>query len=104
MIDAYQERWLGTALLGLLYHRARSLRLRTLVVYSSPAGSRFVERLRRLGGVSAFQDGLLRIELPVHADPMFLPRNQVADRLRTLLREYEAAFGQGRTPRRRHVA
>jgi GNAT superfamily N-acetyltransferase len=107
VVDSYQERGLGTALLGLLYHRARALDVRTLRVYTAPTGGRFAERLRRLGAVSQFQDGLLQLDLPVHADPIFLPRNHMGHRLRQLLREYDAAFGglRGTGARNgRHVA
>jgi GNAT superfamily N-acetyltransferase len=105
VVDACQERGLGTSLLGLLYHRATLIGLRSLRVFTTPANDRFARRLRRLGGVSAFQDGALRIELPIHRAPDALPRNPVAERLRRLLREYEAAFGSPiRRPDRRLVA
>lgn len=105
VVDASQERGLGTSLLGLLYHRASVLGLRSLRVFTTPINDRFARRLRRLGAVSGFQDGALRIELPIHREAAALPRNPVAERLRRLLREYEAAFGAPiRIPDRRQVA
>jgi GNAT superfamily N-acetyltransferase len=105
VVDACQERGLGTTLLGLLYHRATVLGLRSLRVFTTPANDRFARRLRRLGAVSRFHDGALRIELPIHREPAALPRNPVAARIRQLLREYEAAFGAPiPLPDRRHAA
>jgi len=108
IVDAYQQRWLGTTMLGLLYHRARAGGIRTLRCYVPPVGGAFADRLRRLGAVARLRDGLVELDLPVYDDPAYLPKNPVGDRLRQLLDDFDASFARTwrdrRSPTRARVA
>jgi len=99
VIDAYQGRGLGNALLALLYQCARRRGVRTLRSVLLPERRRLVEKLLALGAAGRVRDGVLELDLPVHLDDGALPRTPAAERLRRDLARLRAARVQARRER-----
>lgn len=70
VIDAYQNKGIGTALFCLLYNIARLQGIQTLIAEVHPANRKILNFLSRWGITEKFQDGVIEVEFPVHQDEM----------------------------------
>jgi len=91
VIDLYQRRGVGIALFALLYHLAQRGGVAALRATLHPSRNGLADRLRQLGAVGRFRDGVLQLDLPVHHDLSRLPSTALAQHLRRTVEGVERA-------------
>lgn len=79
ILDGYQNRGLGTLLLGVLNLCAAEQGIKLLRSYVLAENTPFIGKLRRLGAETRHEgEGLMRLDLPVYARKRQLPDNPSA--------------------------
>lgn len=95
VIDSYQRQGLGTILASLLYLIAGEVGVRTLRGAILPENRFLIEWLHALGASTRFEEGLIRVEMPVVQDVSALPVSPVSDSFRNVLEQVRSAlYGQ----------
>ncbi len=91
VIDAFQRRGLGTALLAILYLMAQVRGIRVLRAVALAENRVITQWFHRLGAVGPrYRQGVVEFDLPVHADPALQSRTPTAQHFATMLKRLEA--------------
>ena len=87
VIDSFQGRGLGTALLATLYLVAQARAIETLRAVVLADNGTVAAWLRRLGALGKpASDGVMELDLPVHRDLSRLPQNPTGKQFKKLLK------------------
>jgi len=93
VIDAFQGRGLGTALLAVLYLMALARGIQTLQAVVLAENTKIVSWLRHLGAHEKFQaEGILKVDLPLQRDLSQLPQNNTARLFAKFLIQFQRDF------------
>jgi GNAT superfamily N-acetyltransferase len=94
VIDSYQARGVGSALLAMLYLKAQTHGIETLRAIVLADNGTVVTWLHRLGAVGkSSSDGIVELDLPVHHGLSKLPHNPTAKQFGKLLKELSEGLG-----------
>ena len=85
VIDAWQHKGLGTYLVGVLYLMAQARGVEVLRAMILPENRAATGWIRKLGGISKFEQGLDQIGLPVTRELSLLPASPEARQFRRVL-------------------
>lgn len=93
VVDPYQRRGVGEALLAALCHEALSAGVHSLRATVLPGRRGLIDRLRALGATLRHRDGLVEGELPLAAWPAGLTATPAGRRFATALEAVRRASG-----------
>lgn len=92
VIDAHQQRGIGTILLGILYLMAQVNDIHVLRAMVLPENGRVCNWLNSLGAVGRYMEGVYQVDLPVHRDLSLLPQTPPGQRFKRLLENVREAL------------
>jgi GNAT superfamily N-acetyltransferase len=87
ILDEYQSKGIGTALLGLMYLLAQTHGIEFFTGSMLVENYRFMNRLKRLGAETTSSEGIFEFKLPIYQDLNDLPENEFTPRWKKMLAE-----------------